>query len=53
MGILLVGIHLGMGFSAENDRMPVSRGKTNQKVAGIIQVHDNVKFLSLNNNFII
>lgn len=44
VGIFLVGIHFGMGFNAENDRMPVSRGKTNQKVAGIIQVHDNVKF---------
>ncbi|XP_004505728.1 uncharacterized protein [Cicer arietinum] len=28
-----IGLHLGMGFSGENDRIPVSRGKTNQKVA--------------------
>ncbi|WJX45091.1 hypothetical protein P8452_31998 [Trifolium repens] len=28
-----IGSHLGMGFSGENDRILVSRGKTNQKVA--------------------
>lgn len=34
--IFFVGLHLGMGFSGENDRVLFSRGKTNQKVAGII-----------------
>ncbi|CAK8576816.1 unnamed protein product [Lathyrus sativus] len=28
-----IGLHLGMGFSGENDRVLFSRGKTNQKVA--------------------
>jgi len=34
--IFLAGLHHAMGFSGENDRILASKGKTNQKVAGII-----------------
>lgn len=34
--IFLVGLHHVMGFSGENDIILASKGKTNQKVAGII-----------------
>jgi len=36
VGVFLAGNHHGIGLRRGNGGMPVSRGKTNKKVAGII-----------------